>query len=53
MYLIVNSFTLTNTEYILFTIKYSNKMLIDVNTLIQKPSENIKFYIKNIKDKIF
>ena len=44
---------LASTEQILFTIKNSNKMLIDVNTLVKKPIEHRKFYIKNIKDKIF
>ena len=43
---------LTITEQILFTIKNSNKMLIDVNILVKKPIEHKK-YIKNIKDKIF
>ena len=28
------------TEQILFTIKNSNKMLIDVNTLVKKPIEH-------------
>ena len=43
----------TITEQILFTIKNSNKMPIDVNTLVNKPIEHKKFYIKNIRDKIF
>ena len=44
---------LASTEQILFTIKNSNKMLIDVNTLVKKPIGHRRFYIKNIKDKIF
>ena len=44
---------LTITEQILFTIKNSNKILIDINTLVKKPIEHKKIYIKNIKDKIF
>ena len=36
------------TEQILFTIKNSYKMLIDVNTLVKKHIEHKKFYIKNI-----
>ena len=31
---------LTITEQILFTIKNSNKILIDVNTLVKKPIEH-------------
>ena len=31
---------LTITEQILFAIKNSNKMLIDVNTLVKKPIEH-------------
>ena len=42
----------TNTEQILFTIKDTNKMLIDVNILVKKPIEHKAFYIKNINDKI-
>ena len=42
---------LTITEQILFTMKNSNKMLIDVNTLAGKPIEHERFYIQNIKDK--
>ena len=35
------------TEQILFTIKNSNKMLTDFNTLVEKqPIENKTFYIK-------
>ena len=34
------------TEQVLFTIKNSDKMLIDVNILVKKPIENSKFYIK-------
>ena len=41
---------LTITEQILFTIKNSNKILIDINTLVKKPIEHKKNYIK---DKIF
>ena len=33
------------TEQILFTIKNSNKMLIDVKTLVKKPIEHKTFYI--------
>ena len=44
---------LTITEQILLTIKNSNKILIDVNTLVKKPIEHKKFYIRNIKDKRF
>ena len=50
-YFIFLSLMLTITEQILFTIKNSNKILIDINTLVKKPIEQI--YIKNIKDKIF
>ena len=32
------------TEQILFTIKSSNKMLIDVNALVKKPIEHKTFY---------
>ena len=35
---------LTITEQILFTIKNSNKMLIDVYTLVKKPIEHKIFY---------
>ena len=46
---------LTITKQIPFTIKNSNTMLIDVNTLVKTPIEHKTFYIlhKNIKDKIF
>ena len=44
---------LTITEQILFTIKNNNKILIDINTLVKKPIEHKKNYIKNTKDKIF
>ena len=37
---------LTITEPILFTIKNSNKMLIDVKTQVKKPIEHKKFYKK-------
>ena len=37
---------LTITEQIMFTTKNSNKMLIDVNTLVKKPIEHKTFYIK-------
>ena len=40
---------LTITEQILFTIKSSNQRLIYVNTLVRKPTEQKKLYIKNIK----
>ena len=40
---------LTIPEQILFTIKNCNKLPIDVNTLVKKPTEHKKFYIKNIK----
>ena len=33
------------TEQILFTIKNTNKMLIDVKTLVKKPIEHKAFYI--------
>ena len=36
---------LTITEQILFTIKSSNKIPIDVNTLVKKPIEQKTFYI--------
>ena len=32
------------TEQMLFTIKISNKMLIDVNTLVKNPIEYKTFY---------
>ena len=46
---------LTITKQIPFTIKNSNTMLIDINTLVKTPIEHKTFYIlhKNIKDKIF
>ena len=37
---------LTITQQILFTIKNSNKIPIDVNTLDKKPIEHKTFYIK-------
>ena len=37
---------LKTTEQILFTIKNSNKMLIDVNTQVKKPIEHKTFYKK-------
>ena len=40
---------LTITEHILFTIKNSNKMLIDVNILVKKPIEHKTFLYKNHK----
>ena len=43
---------LTITEQILLAIKNSNKMPIDVNTLVKEPIEHKAFYIKNIKEKI-
>ena len=36
---------LTITEKMLFTIKNSNKMLIDVNTIVKKPTEHKTCYI--------
>ena len=42
---------LTITKQILFTIKNSNKMLIDVNTLVKKPIEHKTFYKKRNKIK--
>ena len=36
---------LTITEQILLTVKNSNKMLIDINTLLKKPIEHKIFYI--------
>ena len=39
----------TITEPILFTIKDSNKMLIDVNTLVKNPIEHKTFYKKRNK----
>ena len=44
--LFILSLILTVTEQILFTIKYSNEMLIDVNTLVKKPIEHRAFYKK-------
>ena len=46
LYLFTLSLMLTITEQILFTIKNSNKMLIDVNTLVKKPIEHNTFYKK-------
>ena len=37
---------LTITERILFTIKNSNEMLIDINILAKKPIGHKTFYIK-------
>ena len=51
LFLFIPSLMLTITEQILFTMKNSNKMLIDVNTLAGKPIEHERFYIQNIKDK--
>ena len=45
MYLFSVSLMLTITEQILFTIKNSNKMLIDVNTLVKTAIEHKTFYI--------
>ena len=44
---------LTITEQILFTIKNSNKMLIDVNTLVKKPIEHKTFYIYGCPNKMY
>ena len=44
--LFILSLMLTITKQILFTIKNSNKMLIDVNTLVKKPVEHKAFYIQ-------
>ena len=44
---------LTITEQILFTIKNSNKMLIDVNTLVKKPIEHNITRKGNSPTKIF
>ena len=49
--LFILSLTLTITEQILLTIKNSSKILLDVNTLVKKPSEHKALYIRNIKDK--
>ena len=43
IYLFILSLTSTNTEQILFTIKNSNKMLIDINTLVKNPIEHKTF----------
>ena len=40
------SLILTITQEILFTTKNSNKMQIDVNSLVKKPTEHKKLYIK-------
>ena len=40
---------LTIIEQILFIIKNSNKVLIDVNTLVKKPIEHETLYIKKHK----
>ena len=48
--LFILSLILTVTEKI-FTIKYSNEMLIDVNTLVKKPIEHRAFYKKRNKIK--
>ena len=45
IYLFILSLVWTITEQILFTIKNSNKMLIDVNTLVKKPIEHKTFYV--------
>ena len=45
-------FLLTVTEQILFTLKNSNKMLIDVNTLVKKPISLKRTYIKTFHKKI-
>ena len=45
--LFILSLKLAITEQILLTMKNSNKVLIDVNTLVKKPSEHETFYIKN------
>ena len=49
--LFIISLMLTITEQILFTIKNSNKMLIDANTLVKKPNEHKTFYQKRNKIK--
>ena len=49
--LFILSLTLTIAEQILLTIKNSSKILLDVNTLVKKPSEHKTLYIRNIKDK--
>ena len=40
------SLILTITQEILLTTKNSNKMQIDVNSLVKKPTEHKKLYIK-------
>ena len=37
---------MTITQEILLTTKNSNKMQIDVNSLVKKPTEHKKLYIK-------
>ena len=49
--LFIISLMLTITEQILFTIKNSNKMLIDSNTLVKKPNKHETFYQKRNKIK--
>ena len=49
IYLFILSLMLTIIEQILFIIKNSNKVLIDVNTLVKKPIEHETLYIKKHK----
>ena len=44
---------LTITEQILFTVKNGSKMLIDVNALVEKPTEHKTCYIKSLEIKYF
>ena len=44
IYLFIISLMLIITEQMLFTIKISNKMLIDVNTVVKNPIEYKTFY---------
>ena len=46
LFLFILSLILTITEQILFAIKNSNKMLIDVNILVKKLMEHNTFYRK-------
>lgn len=46
------SFLLTITEQILLTLKNSNKMLMDINTLVKKPISLKRTYIKTFHKKI-
>ena len=46
IYLFIVSLMLTITKQILFTIKNSNKMLIDVKPIVKKPIEHKIFYKK-------